>query len=210
MSDYWDGRFRDEGRIWGESPSLTALKALGLFRENNVRKILVPGSGYGRNTKLFSTSGFTVTGIEISGVAREIAREFDPLTRVYHASILDMSFDTGKYDAVYCFNTLHLFLESDRKSLVQQCAGKLKESGLAYFTVFSEKDDSYGKGEKVEKNTFESKPGRPAHYFTEADLREHFSNMEILETGLAEEPEDHGEGPHTHILRYTLARADKQ
>ncbi len=206
MSDYWDGRFRGEGKIWGETPSPTAEHALEFFRRNNVKKVLVPGSGYGRNTKLYSTSGFTVTGIEISGVACEMAQEFDPLTRVYHASVLDMSFLDDKYDAVYCFNTLHLFLERDRKVLVRQCAARLKDNGLAYFTVFSEKEESRGKGREVEKNTFESKPGRPAHYFTEADLREHFDFMEILETGLTEDSEDHGGGPHTHILRYIYTR----
>ena len=34
-------------------------------------------------------------------------------------------------------------------------------------------------------------------------LLEHFTNLEIVEAGLAEDFENHGEeGPHTHILRY--------
>ena len=80
MKEYWNNRFTDEGKIWGESPSRTAGYALKLFRKNNVKKILVPGSGYGRNSKLFSSSGFDVTGIEISEVAYNLAKEFDPLT----------------------------------------------------------------------------------------------------------------------------------
>ena len=206
MSDYWDGRFSAEGRIWGDTPSPTAHHALELFQQNNVKTVLVPGSGYGRNTKLFSASGMGVAGVEISPVACEMAREFDPLSRVYNASALDMTFLKDKYDAVYCFNTLHLFLESDRKLLVQQCIDRVKDDGLMYFTAFSDEEATYGKGREVEKHTFESKPGRPAHYFTEDDLREHFNNTEILETGTAEEPEDHGEGPHTHVLRYVCAR----
>jgi SAM-dependent methyltransferase len=206
MNEYWENRFRTEGKVWGDTPSRTAVHALDIFQKNKVSKILVPGAGYGRNTKLFSTAGFAVTGVEISARACEIAGEFDKLTKFYQASVLDMSCLTEKFDAVYCFNTLHLFLEKDRKVLVRQCTERLKNDGIMYFTAFSEKEESYGKGREVEKNTYESKSGRPAHYFSDADLRGHFTGTEILETGIAEDPEDHGEGPHTHILRYIYAR----
>jgi SAM-dependent methyltransferase len=209
MNEYWDKRYRTEGKIWGESPSRTAGHALELFRQNKVKKILVPGSGYGRNTKLFSASGFDVTGIEISPEACKMAREFNPLTRVYNASALDMSFLQDKYDGFYCFNVLHLFREEERKFFIRQCLERMNKNSLMFFTVFSEKEASYGKGKEAETNTFESKPGRPVHYFTDSDLQEHFKNMEIVAKGITEDPEDHGEGPHTHILRYICVRAKR-
>jgi len=208
MNEYWDKRYQSEGKIWGDLPSRTAGHALELFRRNQVNKILVPGSGYGRNTRLFSTSGFNVTGIEISSTACTMARKFDPLSRFYNASALDMSFHADIYDAIYCFNVLHLFREEERKLFIQQCIDRVKNNGLMFFTVFSEKEESYGKGREVEKNTFESKPGRPAHYFTDDDLQEHFKSKEIRETGIMEDPEDHGEGPHTHLLRYICVRVN--
>jgi SAM-dependent methyltransferase len=205
--DYWNERFKDEGKIWGELPSRTAQYALGLFRSANVNSVLIPGSGYGRHTKFFSTCGFDVTGIEISAVACNLAREFDPLSRFYNASILDMSFDTNRYDAIYCFNTLHLFRENDRRIFIQQCENKLNRGGLMFFTVFSEKESTFGEGKEVEKNTFESKPGRPAHYFTEDDLKAHFAKYDLVDVGIIEDPEDHGGKPHTHTLRYICLRA---
>lgn len=36
------------------------------FLEKNVKDILVPGIGYGRNAKVFIDNGINVTGIEIS------------------------------------------------------------------------------------------------------------------------------------------------
>jgi SAM-dependent methyltransferase len=208
MNEYWDKRFRDEGKIWGEQPSRTAVYALEFFRKHGVKKLLVPGAGYGRNTRLFSTYGFSVTGIEISPIACEMVREFDPATRIFNASVLDMSFLPDKFDGIYCFNVLHLFREADRKSFIRECVDRMKKNGLMFFTVFSEQEESYGKGREVEKNTFESKPGRPVHYFTEDDLKEHFKDMEIIETGILEDPEDHGEGPHTHILRHICVKAN--
>lgn len=202
MKEYWDKRFRAEGRIWGDKPSRTAEYALELFRKRNINKLLVPGAGYGRNTRLFSAAGFDVTGIEISPLAYNMAKEFDPASRFHNASAIDMSFDNEIYDAVYCFNVLHLFREKDRYTFLRQCTDKTRGSGLLFFTVFSEKEPSYGSGKEVEKNTFESKPGRPVHYFSEDDLAEHFKFIGLIETGMMEDHEDHGEGPHTHVLRY--------
>jgi SAM-dependent methyltransferase len=209
VNKYWEERFLAEGKIWGDKPSRSAAHALEFFRRHGAKTLLVPGSGYGRNTRLFSGAGLAVTGVEIASAACGMAGEFDKLTRFYSASAMDMSFLAETFDAVYCFNTLHLFLENDRKTLVGQCADRLNKGGIMYFTVFSEREESYGKGREVEKDTYESKPGRPAHYFTDTDLRGHFPDMEIIETGLTEDPEDHGEGPHTHVLRYICTRINR-
>jgi SAM-dependent methyltransferase len=208
MNEYWEKRFTAEGRIWGDAPSRTAEYALDKFREAGVKKVLVPGSGYGRNTKLFSDAGMDVTGVEISSTAFGWAQTFDTSSRFYNSSALDMSFIAARFDAVYCFNVLHLFRKDDRKLFIQQCVNRLKNSGVMFFTAFSEKEDNYGKGQEVEQNTFESKAGRPAHYFTEDDLKTHFRGMQLLEQGMMADPENHGaEGPHTHQLRYIYVKA---
>ena len=209
MKDYWEKRFQAEGKIWGSSPSSTAQLALELFQQSNVKRLLVPGSGYGRNTRLFSGSGFDVTGIEISPTACNMARKFDPLSRIYCASVLDTSFDTNTYDAVYCYNVLHFFREKERREFARRYMEKVVDKGILYFTVFSDKEPSYGKGAEVETNTFESKPGRPVHYFTEDDLKAYFRDGEIIESGMVEDPENHGEGPHIHILRYIVVRVNR-
>ncbi len=206
MNEYWERRYQSEGKIWGKLPSPTARHALDIFRRYNISTVLVPGSGYGRNTRLFSESGLNVTGIEISATAYAMAVEFDPLSRNFNTSALDMSFLEDSFDAVYCFNVLHLFHEQDRIIFVQQCIQRIRDKGILYFTVFSEKEESYGRGNEVEKDTFESKPGRPVHYFNNDDLKNHFIDTEIIETGIMEDPEDHGEGPHTHKLRYICVR----
>jgi cyclopropane fatty-acyl-phospholipid synthase-like methyltransferase len=118
-----------------------------------------------------------------------------------------MLFDTNAYDAIYCFNVLHLFRENNRYVFIQQCDNKLKKGGLMFFTVFSEKESSFGERREVETNTFESRPDRPVHYFTEADLKAHFIKYDFVDMGMVEDPEDHGGKPHTHTLRYICVRA---
>jgi SAM-dependent methyltransferase len=205
--EYWEKRFLDGGKIWGDTPSKTAIHALELFNKRNLKKILVPGAGYGRNTKLFTDANFKVVGIEVSGPAIEIAKEFDPKTKFFKGSVLDMPFHDEKYDAIYSHNVLHLFLKEDRISFLKKCHNQLRANGFAYFVVFSDKESSFGKGNQIEENTYESKPWRPVHYFTETDLREHFKEFSLIETGIIEDAENHGElGPHSHILRYIFAQ----
>jgi SAM-dependent methyltransferase len=207
MNTFWEERFSEEGKIWGNSPSRTAGYAIELFKKTGVHAVLIPGSGYGRNAEAFARAGFEVTGIEISETAVSLARVGSSDVRYYSGSVLDMPFDNGVYDGIYSFNVLHLFRKSDRVKFLQQCREQLKEGGLIFFVVFSDKESSYGTGRRVEENTFESKPGREVHYYSEEDLVSEFKGLEIIETGMMEDPEEHGtEGKHIHLLRYICAR----
>jgi SAM-dependent methyltransferase len=206
MQSYWDGRFKGEGRIWGSVPSVTAAYAEGIFRAGGVKSVLVPGAGYGRNADFFAEKGYSVTGIEISEEALRLARG-NPAVIYHQGSVLAMPFDSARYDAVYCFNVLHLFRSGDRAAFLSKIFDALGNGGIAFFVVFSEEEPQFGKGTKVEENTFESKPGRPVHFYTEPDLRDSFRAFEVMETGLRDDPEDHGEeGPHVHRVRYICAR----
>ena len=207
MDTFWEERFREEGRIWGDIPSRTAGYAIDLFLRAGVRSVLVPGSGYGRNAEAFARAGFEVTGIELSATAVNLARKRCPAIRYHHGSVLEMPFDDTIYDGIYCFNVLHLFRKADRAVFLERCRDQLRAGGVVFFAVFSDQEPSYGRGRQVEENTFESRPGREVHYYTEADLAAEFPGMEILEIGIMEDPEEHGdEGKHTHILRYIFAR----
>jgi SAM-dependent methyltransferase len=207
MVDYWNQRYLREGKIWGDKPSKTAQYALKLFLDRNISKILIPGSGTGRNTNFFSLNGFDVTGIEISKEALNIAKKIDLKTLYFHGSILNLQIEDNFYDAVYCFNVLHLFLFRERKKFIDKIYKSLKSGGYMFFTVFSTGESSYGNGKKLEENTYESKPGRPTHYYDENDLNEQFKKFSVIENGITLEKENHGErGPHVHHLRYIFAR----
>ena len=116
-----------------------------------------------------------------------------------------MPFEDIKYDAIFSFNVFHLFNRKDRQTVIDKCKSQLKPNGLIFFTVISELESGYGDGIKIEENTFEKK-GKPVHFFTDEDLKQHFSKFEIIESDLIDEPEQHGkEGKHIHKCRYILA-----
>ncbi|AIQ12357.1 class I SAM-dependent methyltransferase [Paenibacillus durus] len=203
---YWDQRFGKEGMIWGTEPSPTAYMAKELFLSHGVRTVFVPGAGYGRNTKAFAQT-FGVEGAELSEAAVKIAERWDPDSRIICGSALDDPEPGECYDAIYCYDVLHLFLEPDRRKLVAACLKRLRPGGLVYFTCFSDEDPNNGQGERLEPGTYRYKEGKFAHFFSEEDLKAHFSGMEILETGtLKEMLGGPGEGQHEYILRTIAAR----
>lgn len=40
MGSYWEDRFEMGGRIWGELPSEMAFKAISLYKQFNIKKVL--------------------------------------------------------------------------------------------------------------------------------------------------------------------------
>ncbi len=207
MSSFWEERFREEGKIWGDIPSRTAVYAIELFKKTGVHNVLIPGSGYGRNARAFARAGFEVTGIELSSTAVSLARQGSSKVRYHCGSVLDVPFDNSVYGGIYCFNVLHLFRKNEREAFLQRCREQLEDGGVMFFVVFSDRESSYGTGRMVEENTFESKPGREVHYYSDKDLRNEFRDLEIVATGTMEDPEEHGkEGRHIHLLRYICAR----
>ncbi|MBH5316526.1 class I SAM-dependent methyltransferase [Paenibacillus sp. GSMTC-2017] len=204
MKEYWDNRFISEGLIWGERPSETVYAAKEIFLENDVRTVLVPGAGYGRNTKLLSDT-FQVDAIELSSEAITLARLWDSKSNFIEQSIFDLPDTNKKYDAIFCYGLIHLFTESDRAKLVNKCLEQLAQKGVYYFTCFSDEDAAYGIGKEVEYNTFEYKRGKIAHFFSEDDLRNRFKESKIIETGSLEENFEYANDTiKTYKLRYIL------
>ena len=137
MKEYWQNRYLKDGKIWGTAPSKTAEHALKLFEGENIRSLLIPGVGYGRNSKLFSNNNFDVVGIEISEVAFNNAKNHDLKSKFILGNVLDMPFDNELYDAIYCHSVLHLFLKKERNAFIRECYSQLKPNGFVYFVAFS-------------------------------------------------------------------------
>jgi len=61
--------------MWGFEPAKSAVLAKDFFVEHKVKNILIPGIGYGCNAKVFMDNGMSVTGIEISQTAIDLAKK---------------------------------------------------------------------------------------------------------------------------------------
>lgn len=204
--NYWRNRFAQKTKIWGDRPSPTVDEAKALFSQHGARRVLVPGAGYGRNSRALAEP-FEVEAIELSGEAIELAQSFDPKTRYIAGSVLDQR-EEGRYDAAYIYNVLHLFLEDDRKRFVDATMQQLKPGGIAYWTCFSDQDSRYGIGQEIEPGTYAYKPGKFSHFFNEQELRRHFESYGFEQMERRQELlfDETGEYEEYELLAFTVYR----
>ena len=189
MSEFWESSFRDKQAMWGFEPADSARDTVTLFRNRGMVNILIPGFGYGRNAKVFADNGFSVTGIEISQTAIDLARQhFGPDMPVFQGSVSDMPFDQVEYDGIFCYALIHLLSKKDRLKLIADCYNQLKPGGLMVFVAISVRDARYGQGKEVSKNRFLTGHGVELFFYDSDSIEEEFGKYGLSEALEIKEP----------------------
>jgi SAM-dependent methyltransferase len=81
-----------------------------------------------------------------------------------------LPFDTGYFDAVYSHMFYNMrFTDEEVSYLFKESRRLLKNSGLLYFSVRSDKDFLYNKGKKIDINIYEIN-GFQIRFFTKEHL----------------------------------------
>ncbi len=182
MSEFWENNFIVNQAMWGFLPASSAIITKDLFVKNGLKNILIPGIGYGRNAKIFRDSGISVTGIEISNTAIEIAHQhYGDDINIYHGSVTDMPFDNKIYDGIFCYALIHLLERNERAKLIIDCYNQLAENGLMFFAVATKNAPLYGKGKLISKDRFEIAEGLSIFFYDEDSIQEEFGEAGLFE-----------------------------
>lgn len=189
MTDVWDPQFAKNGLLWGHEPTLSARAAGDLFVRAGVRTVLVPGVGYGRNAKVFLDRGLSVTGIEISKTAIELARsELGLDIVIHHGSVTEMPFDRNLYDGVFCYGLIYLLDAAARAKLIRDCYEQLAPGGLMIFTAITKEAPMYGRGTELGKDWYEVHPGVPMFFYDADSVEREFGAAGLVEHSRIDEP----------------------
>ena len=180
MNEYWENRFKNEGEMWKLEPSDATLWALDLFKANGIHEILVPGFGYGRNARVFIENGFTVTGIEISQSAIDLARANGLDCRIHHGSVTSMPFDNKQFDGIFCYAMIHLLNKEERNTFLKACDHQLKEEGLMVFVVASTHMSMYGSGRYISKDRYAISEGLNVFFYNDQAITDEFSGFGLI------------------------------
>lgn len=182
MTEFWETAFQDKQEMWGFEPAQSAVIAKDFFVENNVKSVLIPGIGYGRNAKIFVDAGMQVTGIEISQTAIDLAQKhFGNDLKIHHGSVTEMPFDTEKYEGVFCYGLIHLLNENERAKLIQDCYHQLAENGCMIFTTITKAAPAYGQGTPISKDRFEQFGGVKIFFYDQESIQREFKNTGLFE-----------------------------
>jgi len=188
MMEFWESSFIEKQTMWGFEPTDSAIVTKDFFLEKNVKDMLVPGIGYGRNAKVFIDNGIKVTGIEISKTAIDLARENGLDINILHGSVTNMPFDNKLYDGIFCYALIHLLNDREREKFIKDCYNQLKPNGYMIFTTVSKKAPMFGKGKQLDKDYFEIMEGVKMFFYDSDSIKQDFEKYGLVEFSEIDEP----------------------
>ncbi len=208
MTEFWETSFIEKQTMWGFEPAESAVAAKDVFTEEKVKDVLIPGIGYGRNAKVFLDAGMSVTGIEISKTAIDLARTQNKLDiPVYHGSVTDMPFDNKLYDGIFSYALVHLLNENERKKFIRDCYHQLKPNGTMIFSTISKSDSMYGNGRELSKDWFEMPSGAKLFFYDSDSIDREFGNYGLTVFFEIDEPIKHM--PNHPPMKFTVIKCKK-
>jgi SAM-dependent methyltransferase len=188
MPEFWEEAFTQKGEMWGSEPSVSAVLAKDLFVAKQVRRILIPGIGYGRNAQVFVDVGMDVHGIEITPSALAIARKNLGSEVVLHeGSVTDMPFDETLFDGIFCHGLIYLLDQQERNKLLRDCYRQLLPGGWMVFTVITKRAFTWGKGTALGNDRFELFGGVKIFFYDEVSVSREFKDFGLVEVSEVQE-----------------------
>jgi len=153
------------------------VEALPAFKRYKIKSVLDLGCGVGRHCVYLAKNYFDVVGVDISTTALRIADEWrkeENLDNVLltRATMTHLQFSDSRFDAVVSVSVIHHALKKDIVKTIDEIYRVLKKNGVFLTNLASVKDPRYGKGQKVENNTFrileafEEKRFEELHHFS--------------------------------------------
>jgi SAM-dependent methyltransferase len=152
------------------------------FVANKVKTVLIPGVGYGRNAQIFRDNGMSVTGIEISQTAIDLAyKHFGNDLIIYQGTVTEMPYDNNLYGGIFCYGLIYLLSQDEREKLIKDCYNQLVENGFMLFTVITKEAKTYGQGIYISKDRFEMFGGVKIFFYDRETIKEEFGNSGLFE-----------------------------
>jgi 2-polyprenyl-3-methyl-5-hydroxy-6-metoxy-1,4-benzoquinol methylase len=182
MAEFWESAFSEKHEMWGFEPAKSAVLTADFFLQQQVKNVLIPGIGYGRNAKIFQNNGMTVTGIEISKTAIDMARKnYGDTMTIFHGSVTDMPYDSQKYAGIFCYGLIYLLDAGERKKLIGDCYNQLTEGGYMVFTAITKQASTYGQGKLVSTDRYEMFGGVKIFFYDKTTVDAEFGGAGLFE-----------------------------
>jgi len=187
QSQHWEKNFSSKPEMFGLEQSLSAEKALKLFKEKKIGKVLELGSGLGRDTIFFAKNLIQVTALDYSSSGIEIIKQKalkQNLSKNISTNIFDirkkLPFDDNSIEACFSHMLYCMALTSNElKNLNNEICRVLKPSGLNIYTVRNTFDGDYKKGIHRGEDLYEN-DGFIVHFFSKNKVKSLFSGFKNI------------------------------
>jgi ubiquinone/menaquinone biosynthesis C-methylase UbiE len=173
----WDRVYRQHGQVQFDILPKVEIAATN-FAQKRYRKVLDLACGTGRHAIYLAKQGFDVTASDISEngliIVRQKAASASLKIEVKHHDMKAVPYPKDYFDAVLCVWSIDIGTLDNIVTTVGEIHRILKTDGTVVADFISVKDETYGRGKEIDRNTFVgAMPGLP-------DLVEHYSTREEL------------------------------
>ena len=180
--------------MFGLEPSLAAIKALNLFKEQNITRIIELGAGLGRDAIFFAQNSIYVEALDYSSSAVEVINQKtkkNNLSNYISTKIFDirekLPFEDNSVEACFSHMLYCMALtNSDLEKLNNEICRVLKPNGINIYTVRHTKDNDYKNGMYRGEDLYEN-DGFVVHFFSEDKVKSLLKGFKNINNELFEE-----------------------
>ena len=174
QSQHWEASFLSKPEMFGLTPSLSAKKALKLFQEKKIDKIVEIGSGLGRDTIFFAKNSIHTIALDYSPSGIKIINQKtkkNNLSNYISTKLFDirekLPFEDNSIEASYSHMLYCMALTTnDLEKLNNEILRILKPGGINIYTVRHTDDGDFQNGIYRGEDLYEN-DGFIVHYFSE-------------------------------------------
>ena len=184
----WENLFKQKGKIFLE-PDEGVVALIPLLKERNTEKILDFGSGSGRHIIYLTNKGFKMSGFDSSESGNILTKGWLKHENLQADITLGdmrkkLPYSNNYFDGIISIRVMHHSEKKYISQLIHEFERLLKKGGVLFITVPSLMNQGE-KYKKLEERTYVpldgEEKGLPHHFFTKSELRESFSNFDILD-----------------------------
>ena len=187
QKEHWDNQFSNKKDMFGNSPSIAAIKANSVFTNNKCTNLLELGAGQGRDTLFFLEKNYKISSLDYSKTAinqiikkSKFFKNKKNLNAKCHDVRLKLPFDDSSFDGCYSHMLFCMaFTYEQIHSINTELLRVLKPGGINIYTVRNHSDGDFQNGKFIDKNIYQN-DGFIVHFFSIKFINELSHGYEIL------------------------------
>ncbi|MGQ9506324.1 MAG: class I SAM-dependent methyltransferase [Candidatus Bathycorpusculaceae bacterium] len=191
----WNQILKEKRYSPEEPDELVVNFAAFLKAKKKVRRVLDIGCGAGRHLIYMAKHGVEAHGIDISktglNATKQRLKKENLEAQIVKGNMKFLPYINSSFDTVICLHTIYHQKLKEMQETISEIHRILKKKGFLLVNFLSKRTYRYGKGEKVEEDTFIDNEGTERgvlHHFTdEEEIKHLFKDFRIIKMELWEQ-----------------------
>lgn len=189
----WNQILRDE-KYSPEEPDELIVSFVNLLRKKKERRVLDLGCGAGRHAVYMAEHGFETHGLDLSDTGLKMTKKRLERRKLeaclVKCDMKSLPYIDSCFGAVISLHTIYHQKLKEIQETISEIYRILRKKGVFLANFHSKRSHKYGRGVKVEENTFIQKNGPEKgilhHFVDKEELKGLFKNFRIINKKLSE------------------------